>query len=711
MRTIFLYFLLAYAPLGVIAQVGRSPSVAIDEVRKMPADEKKVQGVLDLLEQKYFYKFAELENLIEEAELIAHELQRPDLQANLLIAKSAANIREGNNQSALKSLRKAEQIIPLLNDTLQYNLKTDLAVLYSRAGTENKGREYLIQANTKSRGQPEFVNNLVRNLIKLSEAYIILEDFQGLDASLTEALELASGNHEFLKSTKLAFARELYANNENKRSADLLKDIDSDVSNEENINILSLLIINSIKLDRIGDAEKYYSRLGLLVRPGRISLAPEYWLATGMYLDTKNQYLRASVAYGKLKEEFKRGQNDDVYLEGVVRLATLYSKEFKRDSADYLFQLLSKRFSGNAKDQRVGLIYLSALKQHKDRIEKNSLLLAKMGEAMSTKDSVYRKELADATRELEYRYKILEGKQELKLVSQQRTLDALTYSRNQQRFLLIILGLSLLVVSATALSYVFFQRKRVASRLHSAELQRMQQAHRMDVMRVMAEGEEAERRRIADQLHDEVGSMLSVVRLNLSSSKDRSNSPHNISQEHLNTANRILADVAGTIREMSHHLMPIAIRQYGLKNAIEQLISDINNSGKLLIEHIIVGIDEPDYPEDFQINLYRIIQELFQNIIKHSEAENAIFQLVEHPDSLNLYIEDNGKGINVENYDQQGKGMHLLSSRIQYYDGKITVEGTPGKGTIIIIDIPLPQATNTVFFESKSDQMESPIRI
>jgi len=135
--------------------------------------------------------------------------------------------------------------------------------------------------------------------------------------------------------------------------------------------------------------------------------------------------------------------------------------------------------------------------------------------------------------------------------------------------------------------------------------------------------------------------------------------------------------------------MPVAIRQYGLINAIEQLINNINTSGKIYIEHYIYGFEDLNkYPEDFQISFYRIVQELFQNIVKHSKASNAIFQLIEHPDSINLYIEDNGKGIEQQQTNTNGKGIGLLANRIDYYDGKLSIEGQPGKGTLIVIDIP-----------------------
>ncbi|MFA6276280.1 MAG: hypothetical protein WC622_06000 [Pedobacter sp.] len=130
---------------------------------------------------------------------------------------------------------------------------------------------------------------------------------------------------------------------------------------------------------------------------------------------------------------------------------------------------------------------------------------------------------------------------------------------------------------------------------------------------------------------------------------------------------------------MSSQLMPISIYQYGLINSIEQLINDINTSGKIYIEHLIYGFDDlSKYPEDFQVSFYRIVKKIFQNIIKYAKATNVIFQLIEHPDSINLCIENNGKG----------KRIGLLSNRINYYEGKISIEKQPDKGTLIVIDIP-----------------------
>jgi signal transduction histidine kinase len=236
--------------------------------------------------------------------------------------------------------------------------------------------------------------------------------------------------------------------------------------------------------------------------------------------------------------------------------------------------------------------------------------------------------------------------------------------------------------------------------LHQAQLENMEQAHHIEVVEILTRAQEDERGRIAEQLHDEVGSMLSVVRLNLSVMNDHEGKAGVLTPQQLKTVNSILGDLATTIREMSHELMPVAIRHLGFKKSILQLIDDINTANKIFIQSVIVGFDNDElYPIEFQTNVYRVVQELFQNIIKHSEATLAEFQMVEHPDLLNLLVEDNGKGINMQ-ANVNGRGVGMLVNRIDLYNGKITIEKGGNKGTLIIIDIPLQ---NIVYSGSKKE--------
>ncbi|WP_316771418.1 sensor histidine kinase [Pedobacter frigiditerrae] len=580
-------------------------------------------------------------------------------------------LKLNSKKTAKGYLLLAENQLMLMNALNEARFCAEMALGYARIGDKKKAIAFQQKATMVSRGKTIILS--IKNLNHLAQSFVLTNDTTGLKRLFDKAISTASKTEK--KTVKIAYVNGLFGVDENVKASTLLNELytDTPLPENERAEILNLLIINSIKLKKTQYIDKYYQELEQL----KPSITANYLLAKGMYFELKNQYANASKTYQLLVKDFNAGKRENVYLEGVLQLAQLVSKQLKKDSANYYFVLLEKAIIKPFQSTAIGIRYLKFFNAHQTRFKSaNSTAIDK---AINTKDSLYKNELIAVTKELQYKHKIEEDKQKAELLKRQRDIA-------KQRSVLIIGGLCLLVIIAGTTIYILYQRRKQANLLHLAEVERLKQVHKTDIIKKLSATQEAERWRIADQLHDEVGSMISVVRLNLSEHPFKKEP---ITPEKLETANRILADVANTVREMSHELMPVAIRQYGLINAIEQLINDINTSGKLYIEHLIYGFDDlSKYPEDFQVSFYRIVQELFQNIVKHAKATNAIFQLVEHPDSINLYIEDNGKGIEKEKADKTGKGIGLLANRIDYYEGKISIEGQPGKGTLIVIDIP-----------------------
>ena len=594
-----------------------------------------------------------------------------------LIKKFNTTVETKSTAAALNYLNEAELLLSFFKDDQLKSAQTTLALAFAKADYKEKAKSYIQLAASKSRGK---LNQLsLSNFNKLGLAYVFMGDEKGLDSFFDK--NISDATKENKNPLKIAYVNSLLGVNGYAKASTLLSELYSNtpLSTSERAEILCLLIINSIKLNQTQFVTKYHSELELL-KPDE---TPNYLLAKAMFLEHKSQYANAIKNYNKLFFSFNKGKRDLVYIDGMLQLAQLYSKQLKKDSANTLFKLVSNSLPKPLNATAIGINYLKLYQSHLRRFNETTPALNKI---INTKDSLFNKELIAVTRELTYKHKIEEDKQKVELLNKNRALDAALIAKNKQRSLLIISCLGLIVLGSGAVIYFLYQRKKQSNLLHLAELERLKQLHKTEVIKKLSASQEAERWRIADQLHDEVGSMISVVRLNLSANPKKQET---ISEEKIATANRILVDVANTVREMSHELMPVAIRKYGLINSIEQLISDINTSGKIYIEHLIYGFDNlSKYPEDFQISFYRIVQELFQNIVKHSKATNAIFQLMEHADSINLYIEDNGKGIEIDKSKNTGKGIGLLANRIDYYEGKISIEGQPGKGTLIVIDIP-----------------------
>lgn len=201
----------------------------------------------------------------------------------------------------------------------------------------------------------------------------------------------------------------------------------------------------------------------------------------------------------------------------------------------------------------------------------------------------------------------------------------------------------------------------------------------------LLEGQETERRRIAEQLHDDVGSMLSALKLQLESFENEKASRQ--ATQSLRKARNMVDELSDDVRQLSHVLMPGAIARFGFRKAIELYIEQLNSSGKLHFELMITGFEQtPSHA--LALSAYRILLELCNNVLKHAGARNVLVELVEHPDQWVMLVEDNGKGFEPIDNSADGIGLQSIESRIQLLGGRFEVNSSPGKGTSILVELP-----------------------
>lgn len=211
-----------------------------------------------------------------------------------------------------------------------------------------------------------------------------------------------------------------------------------------------------------------------------------------------------------------------------------------------------------------------------------------------------------------------------------------------------------------------------------------------EVVQRVFEAQEEERKKIADQLHDEVGSMLSVVNLSLSSIQEKQAKWPSEETQSLGQAREVLQQAADMVRNLSHVLTPIAIEKYGFSRAVENLVQSINASGKITIELTIIGFEQVQgYTGLLWNDVYRCLQEMLNNVIKHSGATHAYVEIVEHDDALSLMVEDNGRGFASDK--PLGYGLQNLQSRVSFYRGVMEWQSKPApdSGALLVIEIPL----------------------
>lgn len=206
--------------------------------------------------------------------------------------------------------------------------------------------------------------------------------------------------------------------------------------------------------------------------------------------------------------------------------------------------------------------------------------------------------------------------------------------------------------------------------------------------KAVLEAEENERQRIGKELHDGIGQMLSAVKLNIEGLENNITHNPNTFMHYTNTTKQLLDESVKEVRTISHNLMPTTLLNKGLPEAIENMVDKLKTNSRFEIEYICSGFENKRLNKTIEIVLYRVIQELVQNCIKHSNANKISIQLLWFEKELTIMVEDNGKGFDVKKIiaSNNGIGITNIQSRINYINASIHFDSTPGKGSSVIIE-------------------------
>ncbi len=238
--------------------------------------------------------------------------------------------------------------------------------------------------------------------------------------------------------------------------------------------------------------------------------------------------------------------------------------------------------------------------------------------------------------------------------------------------IIAILGSAVLLGVIIGIMIYNRQQKKVAKEKISQERLRN---------KMIIEAEEKERTRIAKDLHDSLGQMLAALKMNLNSLSNQSD--HN--GQFKKTA-QILDDTIAEMRSISHAMMPESLVKNGLAQALVDISSHIDTSQTAI--HVNVE-NWKGWTTTGEYVLYRIVQELLNNTLKHADAKNVNIELNQFEDEINLIYEDDGTGFELSGVKSDGIGLQNMNNRISSINGEIQFDSKPGSGTTAIISIPL----------------------
>lgn len=277
--------------------------------------------------------------------------------------------------------------------------------------------------------------------------------------------------------------------------------------------------------------------------------------------------------------------------------------------------------------------------------------------------------IQDNLKELKIKYETAE--KDLKLSEQSLALKIKESERN------LFLGSSIaLTLLALLILSVLYQQKKVARQ----KLVQLKTEQEIASLKSLMTGEEKERSRIARELHDGLGGILAAARMQLS------NLSSEVSHQKIPAVEDLLLKASTESRRISHNLLPENLVKLGLDDALKDFIHGINEGKIIEVEYHSIGLEER-LPENVELSVYRIIQELINNIIKHSGATKALVQLHKNNGILAITVEDNGKGFG--NPSDIGIGLSNIESRLSLLEGKISIDTTEQKGTSVYIEISL----------------------
>lgn len=202
-------------------------------------------------------------------------------------------------------------------------------------------------------------------------------------------------------------------------------------------------------------------------------------------------------------------------------------------------------------------------------------------------------------------------------------------------------------------------------------------------MEKLMEGQETERQRIARELHDGIGQSLAALKMELQFDEYAPKSDFAVKR---------IDALCNEVRTLSHQMMPLALRENGLRDAVRQLLDRSFGKTEIKVDFVTVRVDGR-FAEKVEVHLYRITQELISNILKYADATKVSVHLLSRKNMIALVVEDNGKGYNMDK-KLEGIGISNMRSRVEALAGTIRIQASEGKGTYTYIAVPIEFQSN-----------------
>ncbi len=349
------------------------------------------------------------------------------------------------------------------------------------------------------------------------------------------------------------------------------------------------------------------------------------------------------------------------YLKGT---AYLQLKDY--DSAErFLLKALKESMSINTIDGQQDIH--KALAQVYDSTGQYKKALAHFYIYEQLKDSLLGKEKTRDINEIDTRYRTAEKDRQLAIAQKNAT---------EKNMLIGVTSGGIVILSG--LLFILYRQSKQKQKIYG-------QQEEINRLKAMMKGEEKERARIAEELHDGIGGMLAALKMNISNLSTSADNESN--SKTLKTTLALVEETAQEVRRTSHNLIPAILEIHSLEEALALYCDNIRRTTGINLSLQVHGAIE-GLPKQAELLLYRMVQELVQNVVKHAHATLAYIQLSGYDNTIHIAVEDNGGGIDTDNL-HNGVGLYNLQYKVAALGGAMSVDSSEGKNTVVVIEFDL----------------------
>ena len=442
-------------------------------------------------------------------------------------------------------------------------------------------------------------------------------------------------------------------------------------------------------LKQFDSAEAYFLKAAPHVKElNKPSVNIEYYGKIGGLYWTQKNWPKAiefyNVAYQNA-QKINDWYNQAAYLRGIGDSYYFADNLQKAEEYSLKAQIIDEK--NNFPREKRQLYNLLSLIYFKKNDYKNAYIYTKkyISENIKINNDENKKTIA----ELDKKYQSVQKEKEIVKLNADKQIQLLSIQQKSTLNYILIGSLAAILIVVFLGYRNLRNRQQLAKQQDELQQQRISELEKdkqLVAVDAMLQGQEEERSRLAKDLHDGLGGLLSGVKFSLSNMKDNLI----ITPDNMAVFDRSLDMLDTSIKELrrvAHNMMPEILTKFGLDEALKEYCNNINATNLLAVKYQPVGMDIR-IEKSAEIIIYRIIQELLNNILKHAAATEVIVQLVREEGRLSVIVEDNGKGFDTSLIkNNKGAGLTSIQSRVDYLKGGLDIHSSPGKGTLVNIEL------------------------